>query len=146
MIGAVIILLVTISVGMVCYVYDLKWRKKHNTGGMTTEDSRQGEEADTAEKGEEESHGTICCGRHLVCEKSLSPMPGDKIEYFDDEELDRYAGRPGDSYIEPEIEEFREVMETMPEGELAAWVRSLQLRNIELPYSLRDTLFLLLDE
>lgn len=135
--GVIIILLVTISVGLVTFIYDLKWRNKHP-------EVKEGEIIKDESAGE--SHGEICCGRHLVCEKSLSPLPGDKIEYFDDEELDRFAGRQGDSYDEMETEEIREIMMSVRPEELASWARSLQLRNIELPYSLRDMFFMLLKD
>ncbi len=151
MTGVIIILLVTIFVGFLLYVYDRKWQRSHPDASQSENHAERrwnDEESDSPSSGETESevHGEICCGRHLVCEKSLSPMPGDKIEYFDDEELDRFAGRPGEAYTDEESDEFREIMETMREEELPAWVRSLQLRGIELPYQLRDTFFLLLGD
>ena len=38
-----------------------------------------------------------------------------------------------DNYTEEEINEFREIMYTMKEEEVAGWCRSLQLRGIEIP-------------
>lgn len=137
MTGALIILLVTVAVGLLLYVYDLKYRRTHGDGGKSTE---------RTPSDDCEPHGEICCGRHLVCEKSLSPMPGDKIEYYDDEELDRFAGRDADNYSEAEVEEIREVMTTLLPEDLPGWVRSLQLRNINLPTALRDELFILLEK
>lgn len=90
---------------------------------------------------------TECCGQHEVCEKeSLLAAVSKEIEYYDDEELDRFRGRTSDSYTPEEIEEFEEVMYTMQEVEVAGWSRSLQLRGIELPDSLRDELFLIVGE
>ena len=75
-----------------------------------------------------------CCGQHEVCEKdSLLAALSKEIEYYNDEELDRYRGRPSDAYSEDEAEEFREVLYTMKETEVAGWVRSLQLRAVEVP-------------
>ena len=38
-----------------------------------------------------------CCGQHEVCEKeSLLAAVSKQIEYYDDEELDRFRGREGD--------------------------------------------------
>lgn len=88
-----------------------------------------------------------CCGQHEICEKeSLLAAVSKKIEYYDDEELDRYQGRQGDEYEEDEIEEFREVMYTMQEVEVAGWCRSLQLRGVELPDELKDEVFLIVGE
>ena len=68
------------------------------------------------------------------------------IEYYDDEELDRFKGWPSDVYQEAEIEEFREVLYTLQEIEVAGWLRSLQLREINLPDDLKDEAFLIVGE
>jgi hypothetical protein len=88
-----------------------------------------------------------CCGQHEVCEKeSLLAAVSKGVEYYDDEELDRFRGRPSDSYTDAEVEEFREVLYTCREEEVAGWSRSLQLRGIELPDELKDELFLIVGE
>lgn len=88
-----------------------------------------------------------CCGQHEVCEReSLLAAVSRKVEYYDDEELDRFRGRPSGAYTEEEIEEFREVMYTCREEEVAGWSRSLQLRGVELPDELKDELFLIVRE
>jgi len=88
-----------------------------------------------------------CCGQHEVCEKeSLLAAVSKQVEYYDDEELDRFRGRASDDYSEEEVEEFREVMFTCQEEEVAGWCRSLQLRGIELPDELKDELFLIVGE
>lgn len=138
MTGAIIILLITVAVGLLLYVTDLKYRRKHP-------DNDEEEDASAAEGAENEPHGEICCGRHLICEKSLSPLPDEEIVYYDDEELDRFAGKAPDDYTEEEIEEVRDVMTTLLPEDIAGWVRSLQLRRIEFPVALRDELFLLLE-
>ena len=87
-----------------------------------------------------------CCGQHEVCEKeSLLAAVSKRIEYYDDEELDRYIGTPPDGYT-PEQEEFRDVFYTMQSEEVAGWVRSLQLRGIALPNNLKDEVFLIVGE
>ena len=88
-----------------------------------------------------------CCGQHEVCEKeSLLAAVSKEIEYYEDEELDRFRGRAGDAYLPDEIEEFREVLYTMREDEVAGWVRSLQLRQVELPDDLKDEVFMIVGE
>ena len=84
-----------------------------------------------------------CCGQHEVCEKeSLLAAVSKQIEYYDDEELDRYKDMPGDAYSAEQEEEFRDVFYTMQEEDVAGWVRSLQLRGISLPDNLKDEVFL----
>ena len=88
-----------------------------------------------------------CCGQHQICEKeSLLAAVSKQIEYYDDEELDRFKGRPSDGYSEEEIEEFRDILYSMQEVDVAGWSRSLQLRVIELPDELKDELFLIVGE
>ena len=88
-----------------------------------------------------------CCGQHEVCEKeSLLAALSKKIEYYDDEELDRFRGRGSDEYTEEEEEEFRDILYTTKEDEVAGWSRSLQLRGIQLPDGLKDELFLIIGE
>ena len=88
-----------------------------------------------------------CCGQHEVCEKdSLLAAVSKKIEYYDDEELDQFIGRPGNAYTEEETDMFRDVLYTTLDIEVAGWVRSLQLRGIELPDDLKDEVFLIIGE
>ena len=88
-----------------------------------------------------------CCGQHETCEKdSLLAAVSKGIEYYNDEELDRFRGRYSDEYTAEEVEEFREVMLTCKDDEVAGWCRSLQLRGIELPDDLKDELFLIIGE
>ena len=61
-----------------------------------------------------------------------------EIEYYDDEDLDRFAGREADDYTDEEVEEFSEVLYTMQPEEVAGWNRSLILRGINLPNQLKD--------
>lgn len=88
-----------------------------------------------------------CCGQHETCEKeSLLAAISKQIEYYNDEELDRFRGRASDAYSPDEIEEFREILYTMREDEVAGWVRSLQLRAVELPDDLKDEVFMIVGE
>ena len=86
-----------------------------------------------------------CCGQHEVCEKeSLLAAISRDIVYYNDEELDRFRGKT--TYSEEETEEFREVLYTMRSDEVAGWVRSLQLRQINIPDEIKDEVFLIVGE
>lgn len=88
-----------------------------------------------------------CCGQHAICERdSLLAGVSTQIEYYDDEELDEFIGREANSYSEKETNRFREVLYSTIESEVAGWVRSLQLREIQLPESLKDEVFLIIEE
>ena len=86
-----------------------------------------------------------CCGQHEVCEKeSLRAIAREDIDYYEDEELDRFRGRT--TFSEEEIEEFREVLYTMRTDEVAGWVHSLELRQVPLPDELKDEVLLIVGE
>lgn len=82
-----------------------------------------------------------------MCERdSLLAAVSSRVEYYDDEELDRYRGRAADAYDDAEAEEFRSVLYTMRDDDVPGWCRSLQLRGIELPDQLRDEVVLIVGE
>lgn len=88
-----------------------------------------------------------CCGMHIECEKdSLLASVSNNIEYYDDEELDRFCGRGPAEYDDDEIEEFRDVLLTLQPYDIAGWGRSLQLRGIELPSIVKEELLMVVAE
>ena len=88
-----------------------------------------------------------CCGQHQICEKeSLLAAVSKKIEYYDDEELDKYIGISPDAYTPEQEDDFRDVFYTMQDTDVAGWVRSLQLRGIALPDNIKDEVFLIIGE
>ena len=127
---------------------------KSGTAGCYRADSRNHPQQKTRkEKGELDRMPEVkevdaeCCGQHEVCERdSLLAAVSKKIEYYDDEELDQFIGRPGNAYTEKETDMFRDVLYTTLDIEVAGWVRSLQLRGIELPDDLKDEVFLIIGE
>lgn len=88
-----------------------------------------------------------CCGMHMTCERdSLLAAVSTKITYYDDEELDRYLGTSSIEYTAEATDEFREILITLDEDDVAGWVRSLQLRGLEVPEELKPELFLIIGE
>lgn len=93
------------------------------------------------------AHDDGCCGQHEVCEKdSLLAAVSRDIVYYEDEELDAYRGKASDAYSDKEVEEFQDILYTLRSEEVAGWVRSLQLRGIELPDALKDEVFMIVGE
>ena len=135
-----LILLVTIVlVGAVLYGEHRLYmrRRADGNGDIQNSDDIQGDGDD----------GQECCGMHITCENdSLLASVSKEIEYYDDEELDRFAGKSPDGYTDDEIEEFRDVLITMKPSDIAGWARSLQLRNIALPAAVRDELLMIVAE
>lgn len=88
-----------------------------------------------------------CCGKHETCEKdSLIAAFSAQPDYFDDEELDRFATRPPDSYTAEEVDEFREVFYTMLDEEKPRWIRSLSMRLIAIPDAMKDEILMVITD
>ena len=80
-----------------------------------------------------------CNGDNSKCEQECMMEAATKeIEYYDDEELDLFRGRPSDEYTDEEVEQFADVLYTMKPEEVSGWNRSLILRGINLPDQLKD--------
>lgn len=130
------IFIAMVVIGIILYISDLLYFRKKYPEIKTPPPAPENQE----------SHGEICCGQHLVCEKtSLSPL-SDEIIYYDDEELDRFKGRNSDSYTNEETEEFRDILLTLRQDDVAGWARSIQLRNIELPAEVKDELLMIISD
>ncbi len=133
-----ILVLCLIAIAVTAACAELLTRNKGEKGQPAT-----GSELQQSEPGT----GQECCGQHAICEKeSLLAAVSRKIEYYDDEELDRLQGIPSDKYTREEEEEFRNVFYTMLPEDVAGWIRSLQLRGIALPDSLKDEVLLIVSE
>ena len=88
-----------------------------------------------------------CSGSDSRCEQECMMEAATKdIVYYDDEQLDIYAGRPSDSYTDEEIETFAEVLYTLLPQDAKGWNRSLILRGINIPNQLKDELIQLVSE
>lgn len=131
MIAALIILAALVLTGAILWLLDRKHRPE-----------RQEDTPESTEQPQEE-----CCGMHITCEKdSLVAAMSAEIEYYDDEELDEYAGTGADDYSEEAIEQFRSVLLTLLPHDIAGWARSCTLRGINLPTPVRDELIMIVSE
>lgn len=134
---ALIILAALVGAGILLYAHEC----------ITARSRRETEDAAGEEAQQAEAQQQGCCGMHISCEKdSLSTAASTEIVYYDDEELDVYAGRPADSYTDVETEQFRDILLTLLPDDIAGWARSLQLRHIEMPESVRQELLLIVSE
>ena len=126
---SLIILGALVAVGLILYLHDRHSRRKAAAEGVEEPAFNEPEEQ--------------CCGMHITCERdSLLASVSDKIEYYDDEELDAYIGRKADEYIE----QFRDVLLTLLPEDIAGWGRSIQLRGIELPSAVKEELLMIVAE
>ncbi len=94
------------------------------------------------------THGdcSTCSGEDDRCEQICYMEAATRdIEYYDDEELDRFQHRPSDSYTDEEVQQFADVLYSLRPEDAKGWARSLSLRGINLPDVLKDDLFTLME-
>lgn len=130
--GALVILVAIIVVGVVLYVWHRIDSKRN--GGVE-------------EPVEEPKPTDECCGQHEVCEKDmLLSFIEKEIVYYEDEELDAYIGKFPEDYTDEQIEQFRDVLCTLKQEDVAGWARSIQLRGIMLPTIIQEEMLMMISE
>ena len=106
----------------------------------------EGESTLPREEEQKDSSDDGCCGEHLVCERETLLQTNAKVEYYDDEELDSLIGIPAEDYTKEQYQMIREVFNTLQAKDVPGWVRSIQLRNIQLPLDIREEALLIVVE
>ena len=119
-------------------IFEIRARKEQKAN------SEQSEAADSRETASDSDDG--CCGEHLVCERETLLQTNAKVEYYDDEDLDALIGIPAEDYTAEQYQMIREVFDTLQSKDVPGWVRSIQLRNIQLPLDIREEALLIVVE
>lgn len=144
---------VTLAVGIMLWAWENARSKKHGNTlhhHAAQPDGNDAEDRTPAADGKSDRISgedvkqppAVCCGLHAICEKT--GMVNEPPIYYDDEELDRFAGRDAEDYSDEEIEEFRDVLLTLLPSDAPGWAVSLERRHIALPAELQPELELLL--
>lgn len=152
MTGALIILAVTIAIGVLLWVWEKFRTQRHGHSlhhhnqehrPQNFNDLKDSKDLKDSSSGKP-APPAVCCGLHAICEKTgrINEPP----VYYDDEELDRFAGREATDYTDEETEEFRDVLLTLLPSDAPGWSVSLEKRRINLPADLIPELELLLSE
>ena len=79
------------------------------------------------------------CGIRSICpsEQILVSQCKREVIYYDDEELDGFAGREADGYTAEEEEQWRDVLYTLQPGDLLGWGQSIKHRGLIMPTSIQ---------
>lgn len=79
------------------------------------------------------------CGIRSICpsEQILVSQCKREVIYYDDEELDGFAGRDADDYTAEEEEQWRDVLYTLQPGDLLGWGQSIKHRGLVMPASIQ---------
>lgn len=146
MTGAILILIFTIAIGVLLWVWERYRTRRHGPSlhHHNNEQQTTNNEQRITVNDQRKTENAVCCGLHAICEKTgqINEPP----VYYDDEELDRFAGRAATDYTDEETEEFRDILLTLLPSDAPGWTVSLEKRRINLPASLRPELELLLTE
>ena len=140
--SSILPLLLFVALGIVILIiFEVRARKQQRANSEPSERPIANSEASDSRN---EDDG--CCGEHLVCERETLLQTNAKVEYYDDEELDALSGIPAEDYTEKQYQMIREVFNTLQAKDVPGWVRSIQLRNIQLPLDIREEALLIVVE
>ena len=122
-------------------IFEIRARREKNNTELL-HNAEQATDVATEQRNEDD----VCCGEHLVCERETLLQTNAEIIYYDDEELDTLAGIAAEDYTKEQYKMIREVFETLKASDVPGWVRSIQLRNIQLPLDIREEALLIVVE
>ena len=123
-------------------IFEVRARKEKNNNTELQNDAAQATDVATEQRSEDDG----CCGEHLVCERETLLQTNAEIIYYDDEDLDALVGIAAEDYSQEQYQMIREVFETLKASDVPGWVRSIQLRNIQLPLDIREEALLIVVE
>ena len=140
--SSILPLILFVALGIaILIVFEIRARKQKKNNSEQDEHPTTNSET-TDNRNEDEG----CCGEHLVCERETLLQTNAQVEYYDDEELDTLAGIPAENYTSEQYQMIREVFDTLQGRDVPGWVRSIQLRNIQLPLDIREEALLIVVE
>ena len=97
------------------------------------------EENDASDANPAQGCADEACGIRSICpsEQILVSQCKREVIYYDDEELDGFAGRDADGYTAEEEEQWRDVLYTLQPGDLLGWGQSIKHRGLVMPASIQ---------
>ena len=144
--SSILPLILFVALGIVILIiFEVRARKQQRANSEPSERPITNSEASNSRE-EASNPDDGCCGEHLVCERETLLQTNAKVEYYDDEELDTRSGIPAEDYTEEQYQMIREVFNTLQAKDVPGWVRSIQLRNIQLPLDIREEALLIVVE
>lgn len=110
---------------------------------ITTYFKRRNKTEDTEINREPEGE---CCGAHVICDRDSLLNAKNLIIYFDDKELDALADVSPLNFTKEQLKQLSDIFYNLKESDVAGWLRSLQIRRIQLPIELREQALLIVSE
>lgn len=130
---AIILLMILVMGGAIVWLIDRLFYRKDD-------EAQQTQEADATEPLQPQGCADEACALRPVCpsEQLLEGACKQEIIYYEDEELDAFAGRGEDDYSDEEQEQWRDVLYTLPSADLLGWGQSIKQRGLVMPTAIRE--------
>lgn len=130
---AIILLSILVIGGVIVWLIDRLFYHRDDVAGP----DEVGQDSPTPPQGcVDESCGIrpICPSEQLLAGE-CKPQ---QMTYYEDEELDRFAGRSADGYTADEEEQWRDVLYTLLPDDLIGWGQSVKHRGLTMPAAIRE--------
>ena len=131
---ALILLTILVVGGAIVWLIDRLFYS-HTTGEKVDETM-----PDEAEGASRQGCADEGCGLRSICpsEQLLAGECKQEITYYEDEELDAFAGRNENEYTPEEEEQWRDVLYTLQPADLLGWGQSIKHRGLVMPAAIRE--------
>ena len=131
---AIVLLTILVVGGAIVWLIDRLFYHKDKAENLDETEENDASDATPAQGCTDEA-----CGIRSICpsEQILVSQCKREVIYYDDEELDGFAGREADGYTAEEEEQWRDVLYTLQPGDLLGWGQSIKHRGLIMPASIQ---------
>ncbi|MBR5674353.1 MAG: hypothetical protein IKW97_08130 [Muribaculaceae bacterium] len=131
---AIVLLAILVVGGAIVWLIDRLFYHKNEAENADETDENASTDATPAQGCTDEA-----CGIRSICpsEQILAGECRDEVIYYDDEELDSFAGRDAGGYTADEEEQWRDVLYTLQPADLLGWGQSIKHRGLVMPASIQ---------
>lgn len=131
---AIVLLAILVVGGAIVWLIDRLFYHKNEAENADETDENASTESTPAQGCTDEA-----CGIRSICpsEQILAGECRDEVIYYDDEELDSFAGRDAGGYTADEEEQWRDVLYTLQPADLLGWGQSIKHRGLVMPASIK---------
>ena len=131
---AIVLLTILVVGGAIVWLIDRLFYHKDKAENLDETEENDASDATPAQGCTDEA-----CGIRSICpsEQILVSQCKREVIYYDDEELDGFAGRDADGYTAEEEEQWRDVLYTLQPGDLLGWGQSIKHRGLVMPASIQ---------
>lgn len=131
---AIVLLTILVVGGAIVWLIDRLFYHTNKAENLDETEENDASDATPAQGCADEA-----CGIRSICpsEQILVSQCKREVIYYDDEELDGFAGRDADGYTAEEEEQWRDVLYTLQPGDLLGWGQSIKHRGLVMPTSIQ---------